>query len=163
MRAFEVNDPVYLFNPARKSGVAYKFRKPWTRPFKIVRRISDLNYQIVSNNGKLSAVHVIRLNTCVNPEAFRPQDKTNTKRRVTFGKLTVIPDEEEEGYIRGPLIPLNPAEVVEPQVENLNRNQPATEPASLDASTISDSMLWTHRMEQMTRSLILPGILQTLL
>jgi hypothetical protein len=92
VRTFEVNDLVYLFNPARKSGVAYKFRKPWTSPFKIVQRISDLNYQIVSKNGKLSVVHVNRLKTCMNPEAFRPQDKTNTKRRVTFGKVIVIPN-----------------------------------------------------------------------
>jgi len=47
LRNIEENDLVYLYNPANKPGLTRKFHKPWKGPFKIVKKISDLNYRIV--------------------------------------------------------------------------------------------------------------------
>jgi len=47
-RKFEVNDLVYLYSPAMKPGLSRKFRKPWTRLYKITKKISDVNYKIVN-------------------------------------------------------------------------------------------------------------------
>jgi len=66
VRNFEENDLVYLYNPAKKPGLTRKFHKPWTGPFKIVKKISDLNYRIVDQNGKLQVVHVNRLKRAYN-------------------------------------------------------------------------------------------------
>jgi len=46
-RKFEVNDFVYLYNPAMKPGPSWKFRKPWTGLYKITKNISDVNYEIM--------------------------------------------------------------------------------------------------------------------
>jgi hypothetical protein len=117
-----VNDLAYLFCPVRKPGAARKFRKPWSGPFQIMEWISDLNYWIESKKGKQSMVHVNRLKPCVCPEAFWLQKETNTRRRVTFGKVTIIPDErEEQENRRNTLIPVYPTEIVELQAENLTR------------------------------------------
>ena len=37
----KANDLVYLYNPAKKPGLTWKFHKPWTGPFNIVKKISD--------------------------------------------------------------------------------------------------------------------------
>jgi hypothetical protein len=61
MRKFEVGDIVYLFNPAKKPRQCPKFRKPWTGPYRVQAKPSDLNYQIVNRFGKDLVVHVNRL------------------------------------------------------------------------------------------------------
>jgi hypothetical protein len=124
VRKFQVNDLVYLFCPARKPGVAHKFRKPWSGPFRIVERISDLNYRTESKKRMQNVVHVNRLKPGMNPEDFRLQKEPNTRRRVTFGKVTIIPDERKQEYSRNTLIPVSPTKVVEPQAENLIRSPP---------------------------------------
>ena len=43
---------VYLYNPAMKSGLARKFYLPWTGPYKITKRNSQLNNEIVSQSDK---------------------------------------------------------------------------------------------------------------
>jgi len=49
-RKFEVNDFVYLHKPAMKPGLSRKFRKPWTGLYKITKKISDVNYEIIDQN-----------------------------------------------------------------------------------------------------------------
>ena len=46
VRIFEKGDLVYLYNPAMKPGLCRKFHKPWTGPYKITAKLSDLNYEI---------------------------------------------------------------------------------------------------------------------
>jgi len=52
-----VNDLVCLYNSAMKSGVTRKFHRPWTGPYKIKKRISELNYKITSQSDKKQVVH----------------------------------------------------------------------------------------------------------
>jgi len=87
---------VYLYNPAKKPGLTRKFHKPWTGPFKIVKKISDLNYRIVDQNGKLQVVHVNRLKRAYNTEVWKPKFEHRTKKRWKCESKTSKQDEEEE-------------------------------------------------------------------
>ena len=44
---FKPNDFVWLWSPVVPKGVAPKFHMPWTEPFKVVRRLSDVTYEIL--------------------------------------------------------------------------------------------------------------------
>jgi len=44
-----------------RPGLSRKLRKAWSGPFKITTKISDLNYEIVEENGKKQIVHINRL------------------------------------------------------------------------------------------------------
>jgi hypothetical protein len=43
LREFQVKDLVYLYYPVRKPGLTKKFCSPWSGPFEITRKISELN------------------------------------------------------------------------------------------------------------------------
>ena len=103
LRSFEIGDLVYLYNPARKPGQCHKFHKPWTGPFKVTAKISDLNYEIVSLNHKKQIVHVNRLKETHNQEAWNPKPERKLKR--TRKTVTQI-DEGEETEIKTGSTPL---------------------------------------------------------
>ena len=52
LRVLEIGDLVYLYNEARKPGQCHEFLKPWTGPFRVTAKLSDLNYEIVSLNRR---------------------------------------------------------------------------------------------------------------
>jgi len=52
LRSFEAGDQVYLYNPAVKPGTSKKFHFPWSGPFEITAKISDLNYEILDHSNK---------------------------------------------------------------------------------------------------------------
>jgi hypothetical protein len=81
VRNFEKNDLFYLYNPSKKPGLTRKFHKPWAGPFKIVKKISDLNYRIVDQNGIKQVVHVNRLKRAYNTEVWKPKFEHRTKKR----------------------------------------------------------------------------------
>ena len=51
---YSVGDSVWLWSPVPKKGVAPKFHEPWTGPYKISKRLSDVTYELldVSKNIK---------------------------------------------------------------------------------------------------------------
>jgi len=55
---FEVQDLVYLYNPALKPGLTRKFAKLWIGLCQITKTISELNYEIVDEKGKRQVVHI---------------------------------------------------------------------------------------------------------
>jgi len=65
-RHFEVNDLMYLYTPAMKAGLTKKFKKFWSGPYKIIRKISELKFEIVSQDNQMQIVHVNRLKRCYN-------------------------------------------------------------------------------------------------
>ena len=67
-RNVEVNDLVYLYNSAMKSGFSGKFRKPWTGLYKITKKISDVKYEIIDQNNKSQVVHVNRMEIAHNTD-----------------------------------------------------------------------------------------------
>ena len=60
-REFAEGDYVYLHNHVVKVGVSAKFRRPWVGPWRVTVRKSQLNYEIMNQQGKRIVVHVNRL------------------------------------------------------------------------------------------------------
>jgi len=59
-RHFEVNNTVFVHH-CYESWSDKKSHKFWSGPYKIIRKISELNYDIVGQDDKKSIVHVNRL------------------------------------------------------------------------------------------------------
>ena len=81
MRSFQTGDFVYLFNPAAKFGLSRKFRKPWSGPYRITAKISDLNCEIEDQNFTKQVVHLNRLKKAYNFHAWKPKAKQKGKRK----------------------------------------------------------------------------------
>jgi len=104
-RKFEVNDLVYLYNPAMKPGLSRKFRKPWTGLYKITKKISDVNYEIMDQNNKSQVVHVNRLKDAHNTDLWKPKQHRNATKK-TREKVKRHLDEEEEDEFRIGSLPM---------------------------------------------------------
>ena len=60
--AYNVGDCVFVYQPARKRGVSPKLVSPWSGPYRIVKRLSDLIYQVqASAHSRPFVVHHDRL------------------------------------------------------------------------------------------------------
>jgi len=81
-RTFEVNDLIYLYNPDMKPGLSRKFRKPWTGLYKIIKNISNKNYEFVYQNNKSQVVHVNRPKIVYNTDLWRPQQQRNATKKT---------------------------------------------------------------------------------
>jgi len=81
-RNFEVNDLVYLYTPVTKSGLRREFRHPWAGPFKVTRKLSELNYEILSLDDKKQVVHINRLKRAYNQSLWRPKAEKKTRTRT---------------------------------------------------------------------------------
>ena len=104
LRKFEVGELVYLYCPTMKPGLSRKFRKRWSGPFKITTKISDLNYEIVNQNGKRQIVHVNRLQPAHNQEIWNPKtERKVTKKRPKKPVTRSVEEAEEEGIRANPL------------------------------------------------------------
>ena len=59
---FKPGDSVWLWSPAVKKGIAPKFYEPWTGPYKVTKRLSDVTYEILDVAQKSKkVVHFDRL------------------------------------------------------------------------------------------------------
>ena len=59
---FKPGDSVWLWSPAVKKGIAPKFHEPWTGPFKVTKRLSDVTYKMLDVDRKSKkVVHFDRL------------------------------------------------------------------------------------------------------
>ena len=81
-RKFEVEELVYLYNPAMKPGRSRKFYRPWAGPFKVTQRISELNYEIMDQKDKKQAVHINRLKKADNPELWKLKAKQKPEKKL---------------------------------------------------------------------------------
>ena len=55
-------ESVWLYSPVIPKGVAPKFHEPWTGPFKVTKRLSNVNYKILDVGRKAKkVVHFDRL------------------------------------------------------------------------------------------------------
>jgi hypothetical protein len=64
-------DYIYLYNPAVKPGRSKKFHYLWSGPFQVTAKLSDLNYELLGNQGRKFIVHVNRMKLChrdISPE-----------------------------------------------------------------------------------------------
>ena len=63
-KPFCVNDLVWLHNPVSK-GSSRKFHSPWSGPYKVCRKLSEVNYEIQHlGNHQRKIVHFDRLKQC---------------------------------------------------------------------------------------------------
>jgi len=62
-REFMLGDQVWVFTPKVVKGTAKKFAHNWYGPFRVIEKISPLNYRIRSNSGKKveQIVHILRM------------------------------------------------------------------------------------------------------
>ena len=81
-RHFEENDLVYLYTPAMKAGLTKKFKKFWSGLYKVIRKISELNYKIVSQDNRKQIVHINRLKKCCNQSLWNPWKNQKTLKKT---------------------------------------------------------------------------------
>jgi hypothetical protein len=81
LRKFQVKDLVYLYYPARKPDLTKKFYSPWSGPFVITRKISELNYEIADQNNRKQIVHWNHLKRCYNSELWKPKPNAKAVRK----------------------------------------------------------------------------------
>jgi len=60
-RYFGVNDLVYLETPAMEADLTRKFKKRWSGLYQVIREVSEMNYEIVSQDNGKQIVHTNRL------------------------------------------------------------------------------------------------------
>ena len=109
-RTFKVGD-VNLFNPARKPGQSKKFWKKWSGPFKVIAKVSKLNYRVVNPQGKEFSVHVNRLKLAHNQGIWQETPAKRSTRKHRMRRQTTKEDPEEI-CSPGPIV------IPAPQVEN---------------------------------------------
>ena len=63
---FFPNSLVWLWSPVVEKGVAPKFHEPWTGPYKVIKRLSDITYEIHDEaKNKTKIVHFDRLKKAI--------------------------------------------------------------------------------------------------
>ncbi len=77
---FAVGDPVLVFRPIRKKGRTTKFLHRYFGPYRIVRRVSDLNYIVEPFHGRKKS------RDCVHVSHLKP-----FRLRAPSGKMSVQP------------------------------------------------------------------------
>jgi len=105
LRSFQLEDIVYLYNPAQKPRKCFNFHKFWTGPFKITAKLSDLNYEIVSMNYKKKVVHVNRLKKAYDPKIWKPKQELEAPKKRINKRFPKSENQDEE-YIRIGSFPL---------------------------------------------------------
>jgi hypothetical protein len=116
IRSLVKGELVYFYNPTGKPGKCRKFHKPWTGPFKITAKLSELNYEIVSMAGKKFVVHINRLKKAYNEDMRKPRasQKSRGKKRTEARNRTVEEEEAKIGSVPIPRASLQEA-VIEPR------------------------------------------------
>ena len=98
LRRFEVGDVVYITNEAVRSrrlkeGMSRKFAYPWLGPFKIVQKISEVNFKVKEEGGeKVVIVHVNR----IKPQNGGDWDKNEGRGKCDKRKSRKVADQHEE-------------------------------------------------------------------
>ena len=102
VEVYQVGDTVFLHNTARKSGTSSKFHLPWSGPFLVVKKISDLVYGIQrSSKADIKYVHHDRLK----PASVKLDDWTVSPVVDTVAKSddVLVVDQVAEGDVESML------------------------------------------------------------
>jgi len=98
-RRFETENLVYLYNPAIKPGLSRKFSKPWTGPYKVTVKISDLNYEIIDQKGRKQVVHMNRLKRAHDPNFWKPKVANASSEKKPKKAVTPSSEQEEDDKV----------------------------------------------------------------
>ena len=93
---------MYLYSSAMKPGLSRKFNKHWSGPHKITRVVTHLNYEIVDQNNKKQTVHVNRLKSAYDSEAWKPKAERKTVEKLRKKPNLRSKEEEEDETKFGP-------------------------------------------------------------
>lgn len=116
---YKEGDIVLLHNPAKKKGKSFKLTRPWTGPFLIITKISDVTFRIqASPRGKAKVVHADRLKPCV---GRRPTDLGFSETR------------DQGGGASTPVYKAVPAQT--PAADDCHSQTPDSEPGFLEKET----------------------------
>ena len=84
---------MYIHDSARKSRVANTFREFWSTAHKVLRKLSDWTFKVISMAGRELAVNVNRKKPCLNPESWQPRvpgKRTVQQYRVVCSKKPTV-------------------------------------------------------------------------
>ena len=95
-RAFKEGDLVYLHVPAIKPGHCRKFHMPWTGPHVISKRLSRVNYIILTADGRQIVVHINRLKLAKGQE---PTERSEKESEGSSEDEAPEGTEDEEGEV----------------------------------------------------------------
>ena len=110
---FSTGDLVWLFNPAVGKGQSRKLLRPWTGPYRVQCRLSDVTYWIQhTGNNKTTVVHFDRLKAC--PKDIRLPARENRDDRqapppapppASAGPtLQLVPEDDDEDAPPEPVV-----------------------------------------------------------
>ena len=126
LRKFQMNDLVYLYNPAKKPGLSRKFWKPWQGLYKVTKKLSDLNYEVTDQYGKKRVVHVNRLKGAYASEQWKTQVEPKTRKQSRKGSARHSRQDEEEYVVNHYPIVITEDVPSAPERENAARENPET-------------------------------------
>jgi RNase H-like domain found in reverse transcriptase/Reverse transcriptase (RNA-dependent DNA polymerase)/Integrase zinc binding domain len=79
---YKADQLIKLYSPIRQKGKSDKLQHRWLGPYRVVRKISDLNYEIAIKKGLrrgdkivTDVVHVVRMKPFYPPDKWRTRDK----------------------------------------------------------------------------------------
>jgi hypothetical protein len=79
---FKKGDYVYLYNPAMKPGPLNNFYFPWSGPFRVTDKLSDLNYKLLGHHERKFIIHVHRLKLCQGTVNQKPNPVPKWRRKT---------------------------------------------------------------------------------
>ena len=142
-RHFEANDLVYLYTPVMKPGLTKKFRKFWSGTYKVIRKVSELNYEIISKDNRKQIVHVNRIKRCYNQSLWNPKRSQETSKSFPKREAKSRASSEGEGEeFRAGRFPLRIADNLAPENEctkpqSANLDTPDTGGRTIDTPSSS--------------------------
>ena len=97
---FSENDLVLVYKPTRKVGRSEKLLHRWHGPYRVIKRITPLNYEVKLINGRKSdIVHVVRIKAYKDPSsqlAINSDENESNCRGQQEDNIGDEWDEEEE-------------------------------------------------------------------
>ena len=114
---------VWFHSPVVPKGTARKFHRPWTGPYKVVKRINDTTYRIedVQARRRRKVVHFDRLKPCppgvrLTPRSPLPAGPPAAQHPGT--EMTLLPPDDEPPPPRYPQRERHPPDYLQPVVRH---------------------------------------------
>ncbi|KAG1689561.1 Transposon Ty3-G Gag-Pol polyprotein [Nymphon striatum] len=95
---FRIGDKVLLFSPAVKKGTTHKLNRPYKGPYRILERLSQINYKIghIFNKRDIKIVHVDRIKEFIERTPFPAADLEAVISENDVPKKVLVPKSEKE-------------------------------------------------------------------
>ena len=119
-----------------KPGLTKKFRKFWSGPYKVIRKVSELNYEIISKDNRKQIVHMNRIKRCYNQSLWNPKRSQETSKSFPKREAKRRDSSEAEGEeFRVDRFPLRIADDPTPENECIMSQSANFDPPDTDGRT----------------------------